>query len=483
MVLWPLVGYLLATAAARQLRSSGTTNINNEVDTSSDEIQKSRPQDDKTLFVDGWSDDGSFDPEADHDPMGSTQRMQQARDMYGPYGHRFGSLLDRGLPFSGQSPRPVAAPPAYSLGQSVGGAAGAWQQRDEAAKKQTINVYAMTMPPNIQEAVARQLGFKNAQVTPVLPATGNMPFAKGFKRGNMYATGFAQQPQMVQNFNQYAPAISPNDQQYFNQYLPPGYTTAADPGMALASLYGVTNAPATPFPVQAVANEEREMDSIDSMADPTLAPSPELARAELAPDPAPLPRAEDVLARAAAKAPIHHAVQKAASQNKDAMVLDLGNNGKIVIMLRDDAAPRTCAMLRQMVQRGMYDGCVFYRAEPGFVIQGGLRDAEGNARTNPFGTFPFEYKLPNKRGTVTMARYTDPNSATGEFFINLNDNRNLDASGGPGYGQGFEVWGQVVSGMDVAQRIVMQPSNMDRQTGMHMLQKPVIMQKVTIVKV
>jgi len=256
--------------------------------------------------------------------------------------------------------------------------------------------------------------------------------------------------------------------------------------MAEAALYGITPAPSTPFPAQAVENEEKQMDAIESFADPTLAPTRALARAETAPDPAPLPRAEDMMARSAAQE--RRAVQqqqRAASaprQQRDAIAMDT-TAGRIVILLRDDAAPRTCAILRQMVQKGIYDGCVFYRAEPGFVIQGGLRDAAGNPRQNPYGTFPFEYKLENKRGTVTMARYTDPNSATGEFFISLNNNRNLDRTGGPGYGQGFEVWGEVMSGMDVAERIVAQPTNVDRGSGMHMLNAPVVIQRATLVKV
>merc|ERR1719159_1886366 len=110
--------------------------------------------------------------------------------------------------------------------------------------------------------------------------------------------------------------MSASDAEYWNRYIPPGFTQGQDPGMALAAQFGITQAPQTPFPERAVENEENEMDDIDNMAVPTLAPTAFAARAEEAPDPAPLPRAEDMLAKApvqqapqaqkAAPAPGHH---------------------------------------------------------------------------------------------------------------------------------------------------------------------------------
>lgn len=463
MILWPLLSCLAAVAAVRQLRINELSKRN---EAAARNLNQSPNGDPRTMFVEGWVNDGSYDPEQQYDPMtamSTQQSMAQARQMYGPYGHRFhkGSLLEQRGRLATQ---PMQPPPP--------GSGGTWQQRDN-----TINVYAMTMPPNIALAVAQQMGFKSGSVSvkavaPQMPSPQNMPFA----------TGLAQQPYASSTagmFGQPA-AMSASDAEYWNRYIPAGYTHGQDPAAQEMALYGIHQEQATPFPVMAAENEEKQMESIENMADPTLAPTEEVARAEEAPDPAPLPRAEDALARM----PVHQAVQKAApppGHRGDAIRMDT-SAGQLVILLRDDAAPRTCAMLRQMVQHGLYDGCVFYRAEPGFVIQGGLRDSAGNTRQNPYGHFPFEYKLQNKRGTVTMARYTDPNSATGEFFINLNNNRNLDRSGGPGYGQGFEVWGEVLSGMDVAEKIAGQPSRMTRG-GMHMLNQPVVIQKATIVKV
>lgn len=147
--------------------------------------------------------------------------------------------------------------------------------------------------------------------------------------------------------------------------------------------------------------------------------------------------------------------------------------GRIAIRLRSDAAPQSAYRFAVMVKEGLYNDCVFYRAED-FCIQGGLRDRQGKTRTNPFGYFPFEYNLPNKRGTVTLARWQDKNSATGEFFINLKDSPHLDRTGNDGWRQGFTVFGEVEGGMDVADAIGRMATN--QQGGMSMLITPIVFQ-------
>jgi len=151
--------------------------------------------------------------------------------------------------------------------------------------------------------------------------------------------------------------------------------------------------------------------------------------------------------------------------------------GKIVIRLRTDAAPKSSAMFAKLASAGLYNGCTFYRAED-FCIQGGLRMANGMTRTNPFGHFPFEYGLPNKRGTVTLARWQDVNSATGEFFINLKDSPHLDRSGTSGWGLGFAVFGEIESGMDIVEKIAHLPTH--SQGGMSMLATPMSFQADTL---
>merc|ERR1712050_169737 len=99
-------------------------------------------------------------------------------------------------------------------------------------------------------------------------------------------------------------------------------------------------------------------------------------------------------------------------------------------------------MFRKLVREGLYDKCVFYRAED-FCLQGGLRTTENTERENPYGHFPFEYKLPNKRGTVTLARWQDINSQSGEFLINRIDSPHLDRTGDTGWALGFAVFAEV----------------------------------------
>lgn len=86
-------------------------------------------------------------------------------------------------------------------------------------------------------------------------------------------------------------------------------------------------------------------------------------------------------------------------------------------------------------------------------MQGGLRDAAGNPRATGLNNPPLEFNLPNKRGTVTMARWEDPNSGAGEFFVNLGDSPHLDRTGDSGWELGFTVFGEIVQGLEVAERI------------------------------
>lgn len=148
------------------------------------------------------------------------------------------------------------------------------------------------------------------------------------------------------------------------------------------------------------------------------------------------------------------------------------SSGDIVIRLRHDVAPATCQFISKLVADGLYKDSVFYRGEPGFVLQGGLRKANGRSATPSAPNPPLEYNLPNKRGTVTMARWEDPNSGTGEFFINLKDSPHLDRTSSVGWGLGFAVFGEVVSGLEIAEHLANQPST--SSNGMRMLNTPVV---------
>ena len=143
--------------------------------------------------------------------------------------------------------------------------------------------------------------------------------------------------------------------------------------------------------------------------------------------------------------------------------------GRIVIRLRPDAAPTTVAFVKALLAGGCYEGATIYRAEPGFVLQGGVN----KDRPRPAGLAnpPLEFSLPNKRGTVTMARWEDTNSGSGEFFVNLADNGHLDRTGSSGWALGFAVWGEVVEGMDVAAALSARPATV--KGGLKMLDAPV----------
>nr|WP_239442014.1 peptidylprolyl isomerase [Saezia sanguinis] len=126
--------------------------------------------------------------------------------------------------------------------------------------------------------------------------------------------------------------------------------------------------------------------------------------------------------------------------------------GNIVLEIDTQNAPVTAANFLQYVREGFYDGTVFHRVISNFMIQGGgmTPDMRPKPTRSPIQleTSP---QLRNTRGAVAMARTANPNSATAQFFINVKDNPNLDAPNPDGYG--YAVFGRVVSGMDVADKI------------------------------
>ena len=127
--------------------------------------------------------------------------------------------------------------------------------------------------------------------------------------------------------------------------------------------------------------------------------------------------------------------------------------GDIVIELDAAKAPKSVDNFVQYVKAGHYNGTVFHRVIPNFMIQGGgmTPDLKEKATRAPI---PLESKngLTNDRGTVAMARTNDPNSATAQFFINVKDNTFLNSANSPD-GNGYAVFGKVISGMDVVDKI------------------------------
>jgi peptidyl-prolyl cis-trans isomerase A (cyclophilin A) len=130
--------------------------------------------------------------------------------------------------------------------------------------------------------------------------------------------------------------------------------------------------------------------------------------------------------------------------------------GNIVIRLRPDAAPKTCANFRKLVAEKYYDGTCFHRVISGFMIQGGDpnskdRDPSNDGLGGPDYTVPAEIKLPHLRGSVATARMGDSQnperaSSGSQFFIDVAAQPSLDAGG-------YTVFGEVVEGMDVVDKI------------------------------
>jgi peptidyl-prolyl cis-trans isomerase A (cyclophilin A)/peptidyl-prolyl cis-trans isomerase B (cyclophilin B) len=127
------------------------------------------------------------------------------------------------------------------------------------------------------------------------------------------------------------------------------------------------------------------------------------------------------------------------------------NHGGFTLELDADKAPETVANFLQYVDDEFFDGLVFHRVIPGFMIQGGGMDAEMNQKKNR-APIKNEAKngLKNLRGTVAMARTNDINSATSQFFVNLVDNAFLDNAPG---NYGYAVFGKVVDGMETIDKI------------------------------
>jgi peptidyl-prolyl cis-trans isomerase B (cyclophilin B) len=155
--------------------------------------------------------------------------------------------------------------------------------------------------------------------------------------------------------------------------------------------------------------------------------------------------------------------------------------GDIVIALDSTAAPVTVANFLGYVNSGFYDGTIFHRVIPGFMIQGGgMTDSmkEKSTRTpikNEAGN-----GLTNDRGTIAMARTNDPNSATAQFFINTVTNSFLNHTANTDQGWGYCVFGKVIEGMEVVDVIAKTPTG-NRGPYSDVPVTPVVIKKASVV--
>lgn len=128
--------------------------------------------------------------------------------------------------------------------------------------------------------------------------------------------------------------------------------------------------------------------------------------------------------------------------------------GDMTLELADDKAPVTVANFLSYVDEKFYDGTIFHRVIPGFMVQGGgfTPDMNQKATKRPI-KIESDNGLKNDRGTIAMARTMDPNSATAQFFINSVDNAFLNFSAPTTRGYGYAVFGKVIEGLDVIDKI------------------------------
>ncbi|WP_345776903.1 peptidylprolyl isomerase [Dokdonella sp.] len=156
------------------------------------------------------------------------------------------------------------------------------------------------------------------------------------------------------------------------------------------------------------------------------------------------------------------------------------NLGDITVELYPDKAPKSVENFLGYVKSGFYDGTVFHRVIANFMIQGGgfTKDLRQKPTKAPI---PIESKngLSNLRGTLSMARTMDPNSATAQFFINTVDNPRLDyvSDANPGYA----VFGKVISGLDVVEKIKAVPTGPQGPFRSDVPTTAVVIEKVSLV--
>jgi peptidylprolyl isomerase len=149
--------------------------------------------------------------------------------------------------------------------------------------------------------------------------------------------------------------------------------------------------------------------------------------------------------RAVLALPLAAASLARAAEDPDNTVILTTKNGKVVIHLRPDWAPKHVAQINALVKRGFYDGVVFHRVIPGFMAQTGDPTGTGSGHSD-LPNVPAEFnKTHFGRGIVGMARSQDPDSANSQFFIVFDDAGFLDGQ--------YTAFGEVVSGMDVVDKI------------------------------
>ena len=170
----------------------------------------------------------------------------------------------------------------------------------------------------------------------------------------------------------------------------------------------------------------------------------------------------------------------AAGQPANPRVLIETSKGNITVEVFPAQAPKSAENFINYVKTGYYDGLIFHRVIPGFMVQGGgmLPSMAEKAEKTPIQN-EADNGLKNLRGTLAMARTNEPHSASSQFFINVADNAFLNHRGKSPEGWGYAVFGQVVDGMDVVDAIVAVPRG-NRGPHGDVPIEPILMQRVSL---
>jgi peptidyl-prolyl cis-trans isomerase A (cyclophilin A) len=153
--------------------------------------------------------------------------------------------------------------------------------------------------------------------------------------------------------------------------------------------------------------------------------------------------------------------------------------GDFTVELYPEKAPKTVDNFLQYVKSKHYEGTIFHRVIDGFMVQtGGYTFSMGEKSTRPPIPLEANNGLTNDRGTLAMARTNNPNSATSQFFINVKDNASLNAKGDA---DGYAVFGKVISGMDVIDKIRVVPTG-NKSIYQNVPLTPIVITSATLVK-
>ena len=157
------------------------------------------------------------------------------------------------------------------------------------------------------------------------------------------------------------------------------------------------------------------------------------------------------------------------------------SKGTLTIELYQEKAPKTVENFLSYVESDHYDGTIFHRVIPGFMVQGGgfKPDMSQKDTGDPIEN-EADNGMKNTRGTLAMARTGNPHSATAQFFINTVDNSFLDHTGKNPQGWGYAVFGEVVDGMDVVDEIVKVPTG-NKGGHQNVPNEPVVIESATVV--